>query len=133
MNPDGLEQIPLFAALGDQEGQIVAGLAEDVAVPAGEQLILEGDFGYQLFAIREGRAEVTHEGEQLAELGPGDVFGEIGLLVTGRRTASVTALTPMRLLVLFDRDFRRIERLLPEFGALLRAECWSRLKPREPA
>jgi CRP-like cAMP-binding protein len=130
---DGLEQIRLFAALGEEERSTLAELAEDVAVPAGERLILEGDFGYQFFAIKEGLAEVTHAGERIGDLRPGDVFGEIALLVTGRRTATVTALTPMQLIVLFDRNFRQVERLVPEFGRLLRAESWSRLRPPEPA
>ena len=133
VHPDGLEKIPLFAALGEDERRRLAEAAEVVAVPAGERLILEGDFGYQFFAITEGLAEVTHEGTRVGDLGPGDVFGEIALLVTGRRTASVTALTPMRLIVLFDRNFRQVERLVPEFGRLLRAESWSRLKRADAA
>ena len=78
--------------------------------------------------IEEGRAEVVRDGRRLAELGPGDFFGEIGLLVTGRRTASVVALTPMRLIVMFEQSFRRLEKELPTFAASVRAACAERMQ-----
>ncbi len=70
---------------------------EPVTVEAGETLCLQGEFAYQFFVIEEGTAEVTTDGRRVAELSAGDCFGEIGLLVTGRRVASVVARTPMRL------------------------------------
>jgi CRP-like cAMP-binding protein len=123
-----LERFPLFAALDDEERQLVAESAQEVEVAAGEQLTLEGDFGYQFFAIEEGRAEVTRNGKPVGELGPGEVFGEVALLISGRRIASVTALTPMRLIVLFQRDFHQLERRAPTFGRLLREQSQSYLK-----
>ena len=73
--------------------------------------------------IKDGQAEVVRDGRRLAELGPGDFFGEIGLLVMGRRTASPVALTPMRLIVMFEQSFRRLEKELPTFAAAVRAAC----------
>ena len=68
------------------------------------------------------------DGRRLAKLGPGDFFGEIGLLVTGRRTASMVALSPMRLIALFEQPFRRLERELPTFATSVRAACAERFQ-----
>ena len=122
-----LERFPLFAALDEEERELVAAAAEEVEVPVGEHLTREGDFGYQFFAIVEGRAEVRRDGQLVGELGPGDVFGEVALLITGRRVASVTALTPMRLVVLFQHQFLRLERRVPVLGKLLREQSWNYL------
>ena len=64
----------------------------------------EGEFGHALFAIESGTAEVSADGETRATLGPGDVFGEIAVMASGRRTASVVATSPMRLVAFFKRD-----------------------------
>ena len=89
VSPEQLAAIPLFAQLQADERERFAGLAEEIVVPAGETIDSESDFAYEFFIIEEGHAEVVRDGRRLAELGPGDFFGEIGLLVTGRRTASV--------------------------------------------
>jgi len=69
---------------------------------------------------------VIREGHRVAELGPGDFFGEIGLLVTGRRTASVVSLSPMRLIGMFEPSFRRVERELPTVAEAIRAALAAR-------
>ena len=66
------------------------------------------------------------DGRRLATLEPGDFFGEVGLLITGRRTASVVSLTPMRMVAMFDQCFRRLERELPDFAESVRAACMER-------
>lgn len=121
-----LAAIPLFAQLRPEERARVAELAEEVVVPSGETIDSERDFAYEFFIIDEGRAEVVRDGRRLAELGPGDFFGEIGLLVTGRRTASVVAVSPMRLIAVFDQSFRIMERELPTFAGSVRAACAER-------
>lgn len=126
VNPVALAAIPLFAELRPDQRELVAELAEGIVVPAGETIDSERDFAYEFFVIEEGRAEVVRDGRRLAELGPGDFFGEIGLLVTGRRTASVVALSPMRLIAMFDQSFRRVERELPTFADSVRAACAER-------
>ena len=131
VGPDQLAAMPLFAGLRLEELERVAELAEGVAVPAGETVASEHDFAYEFFIIEEGRAEVVQrDGSRLAELGPGDFFGEIGLLVTGRRTASVVSLTPMRLIVMFEQSFRRVHDELPTLAASIRAVCADRFQRR---
>ena len=88
---------------------------------AGEKVVTHGAFGYVLYGIEQGEADVlVADGEPAATLGPGDTFGEIALLVTGRRTASVVARTPMRLVSLFDHEFQKIRRDVPEFERAMR-------------
>jgi CRP/FNR family transcriptional regulator, cyclic AMP receptor protein len=123
-----LKSIPLFADLTQREREAVARLADEVEVPAGKQLATTGEFAYEFFVIKDGTAEVTKDGERIAELGPNDFFGEIGLLETERRTANVEAKTPMELIVIFGPNFRRLERELPEIAAKVRKAIRERLK-----
>jgi CRP-like cAMP-binding protein len=87
---------------------------------AGATLAAQGDNAYQLFVIESGEAEVRQGDDVLRTLGPGDVFGEIGVLATGSRTASVVARSPMRLGALFIRDFKELERRMPQLAKSLR-------------
>ena len=92
-----------------------------VEIEAGETVITDGENGYTIFFIEAGEADVFGEsGEQIGSLGPGDTFGEIALLVTGRRVATVVARTPMRALSLFDQDLKRVLRRVPELERSLR-------------
>jgi CRP/FNR family transcriptional regulator, cyclic AMP receptor protein len=109
-----LKAIPLFAEVSDDELSTIAPFAEEAEVPAGEPLVKEGQFSYEFMAIEEGEAEVTRGDEHVADLGPGDFFGEIGLLESELRTATVTAKTPMRLVTLTGWDLKRLERNIPQ-------------------
>jgi CRP-like cAMP-binding protein len=116
----GLEDIPLFADLTDeQRAQVASAMRETTAEP-GRMLAVQGDNAYQLFVIDSGTADVTQDGEIIRTLGPGDVFGEIGLLATGTRTASVVATSPMRLRAMFIRQFKDLERDMPQLASSLR-------------
>lgn len=113
MDEGRLKSIPLFASLSHQERRQVAHWADEVDIPEGERLVNLGAFAHEFFAIIEGEAEVTREGDHLADLGPGDFFGEIALVEAERRTATVTAKTPMKVVVMFGRDFRQMEASMP--------------------
>jgi CRP-like cAMP-binding protein len=127
MDAKRLRSVPLFAELSDRELEDVARHADEVDVPAGKELAHQGSFAYEFFVIEDGTAEVTRDGDRIAELGPGDFFGEIGLLETDRRTASVVATTPMSLIVMFGPDFRELERRSPEVAARIRTAIRERL------
>jgi CRP-like cAMP-binding protein len=116
-----LKAVPLFASLSDADLKQVAQQAEDVDIREGKQLITEGRFAYEFFAIEEGTADVTIGGKVVRQLGPGDFFGEMALLVTDRRTASVVATSPMRLVVLTAGQFHALERQAPGVAAQIRA------------
>ena len=127
MDARRLDSIPLFADLSGRERARVAEVADEVDVEAGRELASEGRFGYEFFAILDGRAEVLQDGEHVRELGPGDFFGEIALLETDRRTATVVARTPMTLLVVHRREFRQLEHEQPHLAERLRAAIRERV------
>ncbi len=114
LNPSRLKEIPLFEKFSEDELRQIAPFAEETSADAGDVLVREGDYSYQFVAIEEGNAKVTRGGETLAELGPGDFFGEIGLLEKSLRTATVEATTPMRLITLTGWDLARVEKAMPE-------------------
>jgi CRP/FNR family cyclic AMP-dependent transcriptional regulator len=109
-----LKSISLFEEVGDEELAEIAPFANEVSVEEGRELVREGDFSYEFMAIEEGEVEVTRGGEHVADLGPGDFFGEMGLLEKTLRNATVTAKTPVRLVTLTGWDLRRVERTAPE-------------------
>jgi cAMP-dependent protein kinase regulator len=109
-----LKSIPLFEEVGDEELAQIAPFATEVSVEEGRELVREGDFSYEFMAIEEGQAEVTRGGEHVADIGPGDFFGEMGLLERTLRNATVTAKTPMRVVTLTGWDLKRVERAAPQ-------------------
>jgi CRP/FNR family transcriptional regulator, cyclic AMP receptor protein len=121
-----VESVPCFAPLPPATQTALANALEEVSADAGERLVSQGDFAYELFAIIDGTARVEQNGEIVATLGPGELCGEIGILLTGRRTAAIVADTPMRLLALFDQSFRRLSREHPEFGELVHRQSRGR-------
>jgi CRP/FNR family cyclic AMP-dependent transcriptional regulator len=114
LDPTRLKSIGLFEEVGEEELAEIAPFATEVSVEEGRELVREGDFSYEFMAIEEGEAEVTRGGEHVANLGPGDFFGEMGLLEKTLRNATVTAKTPVRLITLTGWDLRRVERSAPQ-------------------
>jgi CRP/FNR family cyclic AMP-dependent transcriptional regulator len=94
------------------------GITDVVDVPIGRRVVVQGEYPMQFFVIESGIAHVSRDDHSLAELGPGDFFGEIALLLGGMRTASVVAATEMRLRVVHRREFARLLRAVPAL-----AEC----------
>jgi CRP-like cAMP-binding protein len=121
MDPALLKDLPLFSELDDAERTEVAECARELAVDAGTKLTIEGEHAYELFVIESGEAEVHKGGELIRSLGAGDAFGEIGLLATGTRTATIVATTPMKLVGIFSREFKQLEARMPRIGEHLRA------------
>jgi CRP-like cAMP-binding protein len=120
VDPNRLKSIPLFQTVPDDELRQIAPFAGEASVEQGSHLVREGDYSYELMAIEEGEAEVFRGGEHIADLGPGDFFGELGLLERDRRNATVIAKTPMRLITLTGWDLKRMERAMPEAVARVR-------------
>jgi CRP-like cAMP-binding protein len=120
MDPARLAQIPLFADLTAEERDAVAGCLREVRVDAGTSLVKQGDNAYELFVIEEGGAEVRMDDKVVRTVGPGDVVGEVGVLATGTRTASVVATSPCRLVALFTREFKQLDSRMPGLGKSLR-------------
>jgi CRP/FNR family transcriptional regulator, cyclic AMP receptor protein len=132
MDEARLREIPLFAGLGKKERREVARQGDEVEVERGRHLVREGEFAYEFFAIEEGTAEVRRKDQLLAELGPGDFFGEMGLIGNVTRNASVVAATPLRVMVLTGSAFRHIERELPAVSKQIRRAIEERCRQLEP-
>jgi CRP-like cAMP-binding protein len=113
MDPNRLKAITLFKDMSDEDLRALATLAGETSVPEGQELVREGDFSYQFFAIEEGSASVERDGRHVNDLVPGDFFGEIGVLEKELRTATVRATAPMRLIILSRWDLKRLERRDP--------------------
>jgi CRP/FNR family transcriptional regulator, cyclic AMP receptor protein len=121
MDEARLRSIPLFAGLSRRERKLVARFADEVSFPPGAVLCREGDSAYDFFAIEEGTARVRRGDQLLNELGPGDFFGETGIIEDAPRNASVTAESPITALVLTGYAFRQIDREMPTVARRIRA------------
>ena len=122
-----LARIPLFASLSESELEELTESFEVKSTAAEAQLVGEGTGGYSFFALADGHARVTVHDSEIATLSPGDCFGEMALLGSGRRTASVTTTTPTTVYVMFGTEFRRLERSHPEVVAQIKALMRERL------
>jgi CRP/FNR family transcriptional regulator, cyclic AMP receptor protein len=129
MDVGRLRNIPVFADMSDADLRRIATFATEDSAPEGTTLVREGDYSTELIAIEEGTAEVLHEGRRLATLGPGDVFGETGVLERGLRNASVVATSPLRIVKLTTWE---IKRLTPETVQRLRELVAARRPQVEP-
>ena len=102
---DHLGGVPLFAGLSRKDLERLAQLCNEVNVPAGKELVTQGSVGFECFVIVEGEAKVERNGHLLRTLSAGDYFGEMALLDKGPRSATITALSPMTVLVMTPREF----------------------------
>lgn len=114
-----LRRIPLFSDADENELKELGAFAESVELSERAEIIREGDFSRALVAIEEGTAEVTRGGEHIATLGPGDIFGEAGLLDDARRNATVTATSRLKLIIMSQFDVERLQESAPGIYARL--------------
>jgi CRP/FNR family transcriptional regulator, cyclic AMP receptor protein len=126
-----LSQVQLFSACSKRDLARIAVLAEEIEVPAGRVLIRQGDPGREAFVIFEGHAKATIQGKGTAKLGPGECFGEMALLDAAPRSATVTAESDMRLLVLGSREFSTLIEDVPVVGRRVFAALAKRLREAE--
>jgi len=117
---DGAERLGRIDALRDLslgQRRMLAEIADEITVPAGETLIRQGDPGYEFIMLEEGSAEVLQDGERINVVGPGDFFGELSVLEDGAaRSASVVATTDVRAIVLTARFMREMRERMPSVG-----------------
>ena len=123
MDVKHLEGIALFERLSKDQRAEVARQTDEIDVEAGKRLVSAGRFGYEFFVIENGTAEVVRDEEHVADLGPGDFFGEMALLGDTTRNADVVASTPMTAMVMTDRAFRSLARKMPEVAEEIRDAC----------
>jgi CRP/FNR family transcriptional regulator, cyclic AMP receptor protein len=114
LDPSRLKSIALFKDIPDDALREIATFADETSVSEGQHLVDEGDYSYEFMAIEEGNAEVLRDGQHVADLGPGDFFGEMGLLEKDRRSATVVAKSSMRIITLTGWDLKRMEKSMPQ-------------------
>jgi CRP-like cAMP-binding protein len=116
-----IASVQVLADLPDAELDELATAMSEVEVDVGAKVVTVDDYGTAIYFIEQGEADVLPDGNERTEtLGPGDTFGEIALLLTGQRSATVVARTPMQLLSLSGQDFQRIRADVPELERWLR-------------
>ena len=108
-----LRQVPLFAGCSKKELGEIATLADELSFPAGTTLIEEGRQAHEFFVLVEGEVDVRAKGRKLNSLSDGAFFGEMALVSSRPRNATVTATSPIRVLVVHEQGFRRLLRDSP--------------------
>ncbi len=131
MDEARLSGVPLFASLNRKERRALAPRTDEVELEEGRVIVREGEWAYEFFAIEEGTCEVRRGDQLLAELGPGDFFGEMGLVGDTRRNASVVAKSPLTVVVMTAQAFRQTSRELPEVAGKIRAAIEERCRHLE--
>ena len=126
MKAKDISESPLFDDVPARVRNEALRFADVLDVEPGTELVSQHEYAREFFVIAEGRADVIQDGMTIASLGPGEYFGEIGLLGGSWRTASVVAATRMRLLVLAPREFRTLLPAAPAVGERIRATAAAR-------
>lgn len=114
MDQARLKDVPFFSSMSEQDLAAVAQHTDEISVAAGRVLAREGERGDEFFVIESGTADVTRGGAPVARMGAGNFFGEIALIREERRTATVTATSPMVLIVMKGSRFRSLDCSTPE-------------------
>jgi CRP-like cAMP-binding protein len=124
-----IKRAPLFWNCSKRELQEIAQLADEIDLRKGKEMTRQGERGREFFVLLEGDADVVKDGRSINTLGPGDFFGEIALVSDTPRTATVTATSPVRALVITDRAFRRLMKEQPDIQGKVLAAVAARLAP----
>jgi CRP/FNR family cyclic AMP-dependent transcriptional regulator len=125
-----LKTVPLFAECDKKELAAIARLTTLVDVPAGKEIVKEGDWAHEFAVIVEGQADVFQGGKKVNTMSAGDFFGEIALISEGPRTATVTTTAPSNLLVLTTQAFWSLVDDMPEIERRVLKAVADRLAPR---
>jgi CRP/FNR family transcriptional regulator, cyclic AMP receptor protein len=124
-----IRNVPLFSRCSRAEVKEIAKLADEIDLREGKEMTREGAPGREFFVLLEGVADVKKEGRKINTLGPGDFFGEISLVSRQPRTATVTAASPVRALVVTDYSFRHLLDESPQIKTKVMEAMAERLAP----
>jgi CRP/FNR family transcriptional regulator, cyclic AMP receptor protein len=131
MEESELRTVPLFESLSSEERRAIAPHADEIEVPEGTELVRQGEFAYEFFVIEDGTADVMRDGERIAELGPGDFLGEMGIVGKVVRNATVVTTSFVRAIVMTEQALRSITRTNPAVAdritAVVEERCLSML------
>jgi len=128
MDESELQPIPLFESLPRDERRVVAQHADAIDVDEGTELARQGEFAYEFFVIETGGAEVIRDGQHIADLGPGDFLGEMGIVGKVVRNATVTATAPSKVIVMTEQAFRSMSQSNPDIARRIQAAVEERCR-----
>ena len=128
MDESSLRSIALFESLPAAARRVIAQHADEIDVAEGTELVRQGEFAYEFFVIEDGAAEVLRDGERIAELGPGDFLGEMGIVGKTVRNATVVTTSPARVIVMTGQAFRSVARTNPEVASRIEAAVEERCR-----
>lgn len=128
MDAAPLKDIPIFTNLSRRDRKVIAQHADEIDLKAGVQLTEAGRLATEVFVIVEGSADVFDGDEKINQLGPGDVIGEIGVMETTVRTASVVATSPLKAIVIYGRALKAMRDSVPEVYGRLQVLIQERLE-----
>lgn len=119
--------IPLFEGLSKKELRFISRVTSQVSVREGSTLVKQGEPGQEAMVVETGTGVVKRDGEQIATIGPGDVFGEMSLIVHQPRNATIQATSDMRVLVMNSSEFSSVLSEYPEVAVKILRTVVSRL------
>jgi CRP-like cAMP-binding protein len=128
MDESRLRSIALFDSLSQDARRAIAQHADELDVADGTALARQGEFAYEFFVIEEGTADVLRDDERIAQLGPGDFLGEMGIVDHVVRNASVITTSPARVIVMSEQDFRSMARINPAVADRIKAAVEKRCR-----
>lgn len=117
MDQAQLEGLTIFSGLSRRQRKIIAQHADEVDVPNGAKLVEQDRLAIELFIIKSGSADVYDGDELINQLGPGDIVGEIGVLETHKRTATVIATSPISAVVMYGPELMALKNSVPALFA----------------
>lgn len=126
-----LSRVPLFSGCPKKHLRQIATITDEIDLRSGTVLTRQGGRGREFFVLLEGTVDVVQDGRKITSLGAGDFFGEMALVSKKPRTATVTAATPIRTLVVTERDFKRLLRDEPDISVKVLEAVAARANPGE--
>ncbi len=127
---DHLRAVSLFRNCSHRQLEHVASIVDEVDVEGGRTLCRQGDSAHEAFVVVAGEATVTIDGVEVQRVGPGEIVGEVSLIDKGPRTATVTALSPMHLLVVSGQRFEQLLEEVPGLPVVIMRDLARRLRNR---
>jgi len=121
MDESDLQSIPLFESLPRDDRRLIAQHADVIDVAEGTDLVRQGEFAYEFFVIEQGGARVLRDGEHIADLGPGDFLGEMGIVSKAVRNATVTTTADSKVIVMTEQAFRSVSSTNPGVASKIQA------------
>jgi CRP-like cAMP-binding protein len=128
-----IRNVPLFAHLSKRQLEQIAQIADEIDLREGKEMTRQGSRGREFFVLLDGDADVMKDGRRINRLRGGDFFGEIALVSDTPRTATVTAASPVRALVITDRSFKRLLQDSPQIQSKVLSALAERLAPSWPS